>query len=237
MRFSITSLSLLSLVPSVVLGQAWDSDGKTNLTKFSVEPIFPESSSLGAHLVNDKDNSITFKFNNQEDFPVSVAAYEGSFTYKGQDTPYSNLTSTKIDPLLVEANGGQSYTTNLKVTLPPVDFDFALSFLVVYEGGMSTFTVDPVALSVTDTPISIFDPKLIIAIVILVLTVVGGAYFGITAFLFPYLEEQKPVVKKQPVVETEPQTPGVVLNDKGYDESWIPQHHLEKKASRKSKTN
>lgn len=239
MRFSLGSLSLLAFAPLAVLGQEIDLAGPTELSKFTVVPSFPESSGLIGEFINDKETPITFTFTNQEDFPVHAVAFEGSFTQKGKDVPYFNLTTTELSPLLIEANGGQTFTTNLKLILPPTDFDLTLSFLLAFEGAMSTYTLEPIAVTVSDPSISILDPKLILATIILGLTVAGLGYFGVSQFLLPYLEEQKPVAKKQPVVVAEPEAVGVVPGEKGYDESWIPQHHLAggKKSVRKTKNN
>lgn len=137
----------------------------------------------------------------------------------------------------MEANGVQTFTTNLKLILPPQDFDLAFSFLCAFEGGMSTFEAESIAITVSDPPISIWDPKFVIAQLILGLTVIGLGYWVANAFVFPYFEDtQKPA--KKIVVEAEPQTSGVVPNDKGYDEAWIPQHHLDSgKKTRKTKNN
>lgn len=136
------------------------------------------------------------------------------------------MTTIKIDPILVEARGVQAFSTNLKVTLPPKDFDVAFNFLCAYEGGMSSFELDPIAVRVSDSPISILDPRFVIAQIILALTVIGLGYWVSNAFVLPYFEEQQKSAPKKVVVEAEPQTSGVVVGEKGYDEAWIPQHHL-----------
>lgn len=240
MKFSISALSMLAMAPLGVLSSATTIEESVELSKFSVEATFPKSEGAAvAQLFNDNETPVSFKFTNKEDFPIHVAAFDGSFTYKGKDTPYSNLTTVEVGPILLEANGEHTLHTALKVTLPPQDFDLGISFLCAFEGGMSAFELDPIAVTVSDPPISFWDPKLILANLILALTVLSLGYVGSISFVIPYFEEkQKAAAVKKPVVEAEPQASGVVLNDKGYDESWIPQHHLNAdKKTRKTKNN
>lgn len=227
MKFSFASISMLAMTPLAVMGlRATDVEPAVELTKFTVVPSFPDSAGAAvSEMINDNKTPVEFKFENRENFPVQVAAFGGSFTYKGKDTPYKNLTTAKVGPILIESNGFHTLTTDLKVTLPPQDFDLVFTLLLAFEGGMSAFDVDPISVTVSDPPISILDPKLLLANLILCLTVIGVSYWGVTAFALPYFEEKKQAAPKK-VVEAEPQASGVVPGEKGYDESWIPQHHL-----------
>lgn len=92
MKFSLASLSLLAMAPLSVLSLATEVEESVELTKFSVEPSFLESKGAAiSEIINDNETPVTFTFLNNENFPVQVAAFGGSFTYKGKDTPYSNV--------------------------------------------------------------------------------------------------------------------------------------------------
>ena len=61
----------------------------------------------------------------------------------------------------------------------------------------------------------------------------GAGYLLSHTYLMPYFEEQPKHVKK---AEESSHNAGVVPNEKGYDEAWIPQHHLaHAKKTRKTK--
>ena len=91
MQFSLASLSLLAMAPLAVFALATEVEQVAELTKFSVEPTFPESQGAVAELINENETPVSFNFVNNEDFPVQVVAFGGSFTYKGQDSPYRNV--------------------------------------------------------------------------------------------------------------------------------------------------
>ncbi|KAF5122933.1 hypothetical protein DV495_004126 [Geotrichum candidum] len=247
MKFSIASLALLALAPATVFARASEPEASVEpLENFSVEAVFPDSEGLAvAELANDHETPIKFTFTNGELFPVQVATFGGSLTYAGQDKPYANLTSVKVGSVVVPPQGEHTLATGLKIALPPHDFDLRFNFLVAYEGGVSDFEVDPVKVTVTDPEISLFDARLIIAQALLALTVIGLGYVAYVLGLSPYLEDRKAAagpsaaeIEKKKKQEQQ-QAAGVVPNENGYDESWIPQHHLgsSKKTKKTTKQN
>lgn len=111
MKFSLASLSLLALVPLAVLAQIGEPEPApaapaeavespiveqvqkqepVELTKFSVEPVFKGIDGI-PDLVNEKEVSVTFKFTNNESFPVQVSAFGGTFVFPGKNEPYANV--------------------------------------------------------------------------------------------------------------------------------------------------
>ncbi|KAF5093545.1 hypothetical protein D0Z03_002370 [Geotrichum reessii] len=240
MKFSLASLAFLAGIPAAVFARATEVEASVQpLEHFAVKAVFPDSKdSAVAVLANDDETPVNFTFTNTESFSVQVATFGGSLTYPGQDKPYTNLTTVKIGSIVIPPQGKHILSTGLKVTLPPHDFDLRFNFLVAFEGGVSVFEADPIKITVTDPEISVFDLRLIIAQALLVLTALGIGYIVYTLGLSPYLEERKAatgpssaeIEKKQ---QQEQQTSGVIPNENGYDESWIPQHHLN--ANKKSK--
>ncbi|KAF5101560.1 hypothetical protein D0Z00_000835 [Geotrichum galactomycetum] len=245
MKFSVASLALLALAPAAVFARASEPEASVQpLEHFSVEAVFPDSEDLAvAELANDHETPVKFTFTNQELFPVQVATFGGSLTYAGQDKPYTNLTTVKVGSVVVPPQGEHILSTGLKISLPPHDFDLRFNFLVAFEGGVSDFEVDPVKVTVTDPEVSIFDARLIIAQALLALTAIGLGYAAYVLGLSPYLEDRKaaagPSAAEIEKKKQEQQTSGVVLNENGYDESWIPQHHLNsnKKTKKTTKQN
>lgn len=228
---------------------------------------FPDSVSNNNKLpefVNEKETRVEFFFlNNDTETPIHIAGYFGSFyqdyfnnkknTNEQQPLPYANLTTTKIGPLAVEPGKNVTFEGKIKVSLPPEDFDLVLSFFVGALGDMAVVKHDPIRVSVVDPPVSLFDPKFLLAQIILALTVATIGYFVYFAYLEPYYHKsrlsftkakrekgasasaadghKKSPVKKGSVADViEKKKAG----EKGYDESWIPKEHLSAAASSSS---
>lgn len=70
---------------------------------------------------------------------------------------------------------------------------------------------------------------------------VGYAFYYIWVVpYFPQLQQKKPKgqrpVKKAEPVDADSQGPAVTTGSKGYDESWIPAHHLQRPEARRVKS-
>lgn len=226
MKFSF--VSLIALASLDVFAQSDESSESVaepvQLSRFTVEPEFTLSEDSSASIfVNNEDTRVTFKFTNKEPFPVQVVAFGGSFKYPGSSDPYANLTTTPITNFIAEANSNKSYSTDVKTTLPPQDFDLEFYFLVGYEGISEYVSSDLYQVSVLDPPVSSWDPKFLFVQLIIGATVLVGTFWISNTYVIPfylgdYLKDKSKDDSKS----------GVVPNDKGYDESWIPPHHLKK---------
>lgn len=241
MKLSTIALSILAPLSVWAAGSATDIEEEiveSKISKFSADPEFKGFSKSDVPLlINGVELPVTFEFSNNESHPLQVMTFAGAFTYEDQAAPYANLSTVKIGPIHVGAEGRSNFTTNLKVDLPPHDFLLNFTFLVANnEGSLEPYTTKAVKISVSDAPISVFDIRFLVAQAFLAVTVIGLGYIAYIVFGATYLEEKKPAVKKH--VVDEPKTSGVVVNEKGYDESWIPQHHLNGgKKTKKTKGN
>lgn len=117
--------------------------------------------------------------------------------------------------------------------MPPDDFILRLFFLVNYQGVATAIETNDIKVTVSDPPLSAWDPKLLFAQLIVGLLVTGIGYWISNAYVSPYFNDQPRPVQKEAVATKS----GVAVGAKGYDESWIPQHHLNSnvKKSRKVK--
>lgn len=191
--------------------------------------VISETSNFGKlpEFVNDKETNVQFQFFNNENTSIHIAGYFGSFYYhkKGKidDTPYANLTTSKIGPLAIEPGQNSTFDAKIMVNLPPDDFNLIISFFVGYQGEMIVIEADPIKVTISDPPVSFFDPKFLFVQLVLGLSVIGIGYALSNSYLIPYFESKKSdsSLKKQ-IVEKKSVNPGT----KGYDESWIPSQHL-----------
>lgn len=106
MKLSLVSLSLLALAPFSVFAQDTPVDTivedvpveesappyvPERLSHFDVEVIFPQKAGVVPELINEREVPLTFKFINNESFPVQVSAFGGVFKYPGKTESYANV--------------------------------------------------------------------------------------------------------------------------------------------------
>lgn len=202
--------------------------------------VFPDSTNPKKlpEFINDKETNVQFQFQNNEDTAVHIAGYFGSFFYnkKGviEKTPYANLTTSKIGPLAIEPGKNATFDAKIMVNLPPEDFDLILSFFVGHQGDVVIVENKPLKVTISDPPISFFDPKFLFIQLVFGLTIGAIGYAVVTLGLIPYLDQSPAASKKstasskKPIPEKKSVNPG----EKGYDESWIPTQHLQQKSKK-----
>lgn len=104
-------------------------------------------------------------------------------------------------------------------------------FLVGYKGVSTVIETDVIKVTVSDPPVSAWDPKLLFVQLVVALSVMGVGYWISNTYITPYFEEQQLRGSKKDEKSTTKS--GVAAGPKGYDESWIPPHHLN--ANKKTK--
>lgn len=195
-------------------------------------------------IVNEVETPITFQLHNLDFEPILIAAFGGSFTDPATNNTY-NLTTVKIDPPVnVDGNAGYAeIVQNLKVDLGPADY--LVNFVLYGQHGQEfvALNVEPRPFTVKDKEISSWDLKLIFSEVVLAGTFGLIGYLLSSWYLLPWLESKLP----RPSTETEEKPSKAVKTTKtkkskekessptgsGYDESWIPEHHLKKRKEKK----
>lgn len=201
------------------------------LENIEVKAVFPGYEGSVPVLTNGEERAVEFYVENKESKPVTIGAMGGGFYERTKKKTglkaAANLTTTEIGTHTIKA--GEKYTIkhSLLSTLPPLDFDLKMFLLGEYEEQVARIEVEPIAVSVEDPPISIFDPKLIFVQIILGLTLSGIVYVVGTTYLKPYLEPKKKAHTSSSEASSK-KVSGVKPNEKGYDESWIPENHLKK---------
>ncbi|KAF5099604.1 hypothetical protein D0Z03_000978 [Geotrichum reessii] len=234
MKFQLLSSLFLSFL-LVSAQEEFDVEDESalQLTQFSIKPAFVGfDPSKTPDLVNGQEATVNFTVTNGEDFPVQIAVFGGSFVYPGADTAYANLDRTPISDLTVEANSVKWFVRSIKPTLPPTDFDLHFSFIVGYENRFVTVPVPPVSVTISDPPISAWDPKLLFVQVILGGVVMALGYYLSNTYVLPYFVD--PAERKKATTVTKKNESNA--NTQGYDESWIPKHHLTGVSKKSRKT-
>ncbi|KAG5366405.1 Increased recombination centers protein 22 [Yarrowia sp. B02] len=186
--------------------------------------------------VNNQDVPISLKFANQEADPVSVVAIGGTFYDLKTDKVVVSVQGTQVGPIKIDSGKQAELVHQFETNL---DAKIYRNVIQVYvQHGNEVYQVHAY-----DGPVTVVDPyvspmslKFIFAQIVLGLTAAALGYYVATTYAIPYATgtygvEKKPV-RAKPVV---PAGSGVKTGPKGYDESWIPKHHLDQEKKTKKK--
>ncbi|KAG5357249.1 Increased recombination centers protein 22 [Yarrowia sp. C11] len=184
--------------------------------------------------VNGEDVPIELTFTNNEKDAISVVAVGGTFYDLKTDKIVASVQGTQVGPIVVESGKTGALTHQFETRL---DAKVYRNVIQVYiQHGNEVYQVHAF-----DGPVVIVDPhvsplsyKFIIAQVVLGITAAALGYYVVTSYAIPYAtgtygQEKKPV-RAKPVA---PAGSGVKMGPKGYDESWIPKHHLQQEKAKK----
>uniref|UniRef100_A0A060T9V6 ARAD1D17644p n=1 Tax=Blastobotrys adeninivorans TaxID=409370 RepID=A0A060T9V6_BLAAD len=243
-------LNNLLWLAGITSAVAQEGDAQTPLSQtvaldnLRVEVTFPEyhqdkNGVQVADLVNGVDTELDIQVTNNEASEIVLGGIGGSVLEKpakGAKEPkvFVNLTTATLGPLTIKPGATESIRHQLTgLNLAPYDFDLALVLLAQYQEQLAAIQVGPLPVSIYDPPISSLDPRLLLIELILVATVGAVGYFGVYKLLLPYLgvapAPKKKAKKSGSSTPTSGASSGVNANGKGYDESWIPEHHLRMK--------
>ncbi|KAF1815549.1 hypothetical protein P152DRAFT_429641 [Eremomyces bilateralis CBS 781.70] len=194
---------------------------------------FPESEVFGIKLVNGHPTTAVVTFNNAEDFPANVLAIGGTLAQASSDQIVRNLTFTQYG---VEVPAGETVdlTYAFATEMHPQELQLALSAIVTdNEAGFYTLSIFNGTVSVVEAPISLLDPQILFLYVFL-----SGVFVATCAFIYnTWVAPLFP--KKSAPKSRKPETPRPVATTtgaQGYDESWIPAHHVNRPEAKRSKS-
>lgn len=191
---------------------------------------FPEENPFH-HVVNGEKNSLYLIVENKSESNTTIKAVAGSFHDPESQALVKNISSLSYGVLSM-AGSKFSIPYTFHSELKPGDYK--LQVWVDHSVEESTYRVTAYdgVVTVVEPDISIFDLKMISTWLISGILVVAGTYFAVLS-LFPSLS--KPKRKRTRAAEAEITAPvgTVKASGAGYQEEWIPDHHLKKTTSRR----
>jgi len=177
---------------------------------------FPESNPF-SHVTNGRNNAINVVITNKEDVEIELKKIFGAFKDANTERFIRNTTAASYQAPI---------PAKQKKTIPYAFYsefkpqDMRLELWVEYTAGGQPYTIQAFdsVVSIVEPPASIFDPQLILTYLI-ILAVFGGVGYLAYASYFP--QKKKRTIPTPPApVETKATTTS------GYQEEWIPEHHL-----------
>ncbi|KAJ3483394.1 hypothetical protein NLI96_g6345 [Meripilus lineatus] len=190
---------------------------------------FPEANAFG-HVVNGESNKLIVAIENKSGRNITLDNIAGSFHYVESNRLLKNTTAAKYKLPLLE--GG-------KLQLPyqfyseyrPGDLRLNVWLEHTTDGKKYRVLAYDSIVTIVEPEGSIFDFKLWITYLIVIGFFGGLGYFAYLTYL--------PQPKKRTKVPATPTTPVVgtttATSTGGYEEEWIPEHHLKKPKQRKGR--
>ncbi|EGN99100.1 hypothetical protein SERLA73DRAFT_181916 [Serpula lacrymans var. lacrymans S7.3] len=233
-------MRLLSIIGSSVTLAAWllSASAATLETTDTVEPeilieaAFPENNPFG-HVVNGERNQIILVVENKSERNVTITTVAGSFHNPDTNTLIKNSTSLQYDLRLLEGSKLQiPYTFHSE--FKPGDLRLNVWLEHVVDDEKYRVTAYDSVVTVVEPEISFFDFKLI-STYLVVLGLLGGAsYFAYQTYM-PQTKKSRRKTRPSPSEVSAPVGAVTASGGGGYQEEWIPEHHLKKTRAGKGK--
>ncbi|KAF8907344.1 hypothetical protein CPB84DRAFT_1768982 [Gymnopilus junonius] len=230
MRFGTVFGALLSFAAFSFVAATTEEQDNLSGPEVIATAAFPESNAFN-HVVNGEKNSLTVTVENKSGQNVTLLGIAGALIHPDTNVIVKNLTRQKYGVPLLE---------NIQMQIPYQFYsqfkpgDHRLSIWLEHKtDDDSTFKVEAFdsIVTVVDPELSIFDLKLL-STYAMVAGILGGlAYFVYVTFV---PQSKKPRAKKTTTASvSSPVGTVTATGSGGYQEEWIPEHHLRKGRSSK----
>jgi hypothetical protein len=239
MKFGKVLLGVVFSLGHVFAAEVADAESQEAKTiNFSVDykiQEFPNVSGQEVIEIFNGDNiHLEYKVHNNELDDISVIGVGGILIDPTTMEVKVNLTSGAVGPLVLGTNETKSFVQDIPLNLIPATYIFSPQVFIVFEDQIKLVPVRGQLATVSDAPISWFNPQLLVLELILIASLVGAGYFAYQTWGKQYVSSPLPQGKgkKQPVAGAagaSATASASATGSKSYDSSWLPEHHLQKK--------
>jgi len=264
--FALLSLRALgAFAPADATEEPLENPSTTPNLAVSVSASFPNAEVFGVKLINGHATQAVIDITNHEPATIEVAIIGGALSTLQPLSPEMhpsagillNLTSTKYG-VPVPAGEKQSLPYTFVTDLMPQDLRLQIVAVVQdSEGQIYQVQAFNETVSVVEPATSLFDPQIIFLYLFLLAAFGGTIYFVYKTWvetLFPQTKRggkggerakrssagsKKAVPPKEQVSVIGADGPAVTtgaLAQKAYDESWIPDHHINRPTAKRVKS-
>lgn len=191
-----------------------------------IETTFPESNPFG-HVVNGERNQIFLVVENRSDKNVTLQSVAGSFHHPETGTLIKNTSSLTYGFPLLEGSKLQipySFYSEFR----PGDLRLNIWLEHTVDDDKYRVTAYDSVVTIVEPEPSWLDFKLLSTYLIVFAALAGVTYTAYNA----YVPSQKPK-RKRPTEVSAPIGTVTASGSSGYQEEWIPEHHLKKTKGKK----
>lgn len=230
MRFGKVIASLVLSIASVVGAEAAAEEKQA--IKFVADYIIQEFPDIGkadvAQLNSGKNIHLEYTVGNMEEEDINVIGVGGVLTDPATGAIKVNLTSGAIGPIVVANGESKTFVQDIPLDLVADNYLLNPQVYIVMNDVIKMIPVRGQLATVTDLPISWFNPQFLFLMIVLTVSFVGLGFAAYDIWGKRYLKGTSPIQPKQRPASTG--IPSVYTSgSKTYDESWLPEHHLQKK--------
>ncbi|KAK7204840.1 hypothetical protein BZA70DRAFT_280126 [Myxozyma melibiosi] len=243
MKFTTKALlgflvAALATTTASVRAQEFDDDAEDAIApKFVLETKFLDSTSpLTPVVLNTVSTNLEISLANDEENEAIVQIAGGALFQVGKDVPFENITATRVGPIQIPPHSKVPVPYSFVVDVEPKEYFLRIVLVIEYEGQLVQYLSYNSTVYVEDPPLSIFDPQMLFLYLILIALFGAAGYYTFTSYIQPKYFPKKKATKKRAApaaastVTAESAAQSTSVNAKGYDESWIPEHHLRSKS-------
>ncbi|KDR78901.1 hypothetical protein GALMADRAFT_244549 [Galerina marginata CBS 339.88] len=189
---------------------------------------FPETNAFN-HVVNGEKNGLTITVENKSGKNVTLLSIAGSLLHPDSNVVLKNLTSQAYGIPLLD---------NVKLQIPYTFYsqfkpgDHRLNVWLEHKSDDGTYKVEAFdsIVTVVDPELSIFDLKLL-STYVMVAGILGSLVYLAYGTFVP--QAKKTRAKKTSTAAVSAPVTVTATGSGGYQEEWIPEHHLRKSKSSK----
>jgi len=228
MHFGSLFVTVFSLAAYSFVVTSAQKSGNSNGPEIVATAAFLEQNTF-SHVVNGEKNTLTVTVENKSGRKVTLLNVAGALLHPDSNAVLKNLTIQKYDVSL-EKNKIQFQYTFYSEFRPG---DHRLNVWVEHTSQTENQRVEAYdsIITIVDPALSIFDFKLLSTYAIVAAFFGGLCYLAYSTF-FPQAKKSRS--KKTPAVSVSSPTGTVTATGAGgYQEEWIPEHHLRKPKSSK----
>ncbi|CEJ94504.1 hypothetical protein VHEMI10028 [[Torrubiella] hemipterigena] len=245
MLFNSSLLAGLAFQAIAVIAQTV---GDASSLKVTAKTSFPDSDILGLRLVNGAPTRAIIEVTNNEKAPVTVAIVAGVLANPEllpENTPawqgiLRNLSAVQYDAA-VQPGEAKELSYAFSVDMLPRDVKLEIMTVITdAKGAVYQIPAYGSVTSVVDPATNLLDPQIIFLYLILSAGFAGALYLIFTTWIQPLFtqtpkrEPRTPKKAKKAADLSTSRSIGAGTGRQTYDESWIPEHHINRAVSKKA---
>lgn len=237
MRFSlpwITAFVINALV-TVAAPTKQSNDTVNFLAEYKLLELEDVTKTDVAELTNGHDITLGYELQNLDDRQVSVVGVGGSFRDPKNGEIKTNLSTGAVDPIILAKGEAGALKQKIELNLVPGHYILSPVLYVAVGDELKMIQVRGQLSTVSDEPISFFNPQLLFLEAVLLATFAAFGYVAYNIWGKKYLQGASPIPKASKKPAKKASSPSeATATGKSYDSSWIPETHLKHKKTKKA---